>query len=205
MENSGDKLNGLDWVADPDKVRQKIIDAASALYAKKGFLATSLQEVSEMAGVTRTVTRHYVKTESEIMRMIMEDVLTYFKENLLKMTRDIDDPEKKLAAAFDIYLRVVDLKKDKALLIYHASKFLDKASKIRVMQLEVEVSAIFEKILTDGIERGVFKRVDTDLMAYDIMMLAHMWALKGWHFKHRLSLDRYIELQLETLRGALRK
>ena len=205
MDNTGGKLNGLDWVANPDEVRQKIIDAASALYAKNGFSTTSLQEISEMAGVTRTVTRHYVKTKSEIMRMIMEDVLTCFQENLVEITKDIDDPEKKLAAAFDIYVKVVDRQRDKALIVYQASKSLDKASKIRVMRLEVDVTNIFATIITEGIEQGVFKRVDTDLAAYNIMVLAHMWALKRWHFKNRLSLDQYIELQLETIKDILKK
>ena len=205
MDNTGGKLNGLDWVANPDEVRQKIIDAASALYVKKSFSTTSLQEISEKAGVTRTVTRHYVKTKSEIMRMIMEDVLTCFQENLVEITKDIDDPEKKLAAAFDIYVKVVDRQRDKALIVYQASKSLDKASKIRVMRLEVDVTNIFATIITEGIEQGVFKRVDTDLAAYNIMVLAHMWALKRWHFKNRLSLDQYIELQLETIKDILKK
>ena len=204
MDGSERRLDGLDWVANPDRVRQKIIDAASALYAKKGFSTTSLQEISQKAGVDRTVTRHYVKAKSEIMRLIMEDVLTCFQENLVEMSEDIDDPEEKLADAIDIYTRVVDLQRDKALIVYQASKSLDKASKIRVMQLEEETSNIFEKIIHEGIEQGVFKNVDVDVMAYNIMMMAHMWALKRWHFKNRLSLNQYIERQQEIIRNALR-
>ena len=85
MDHLTGKLDGLDWVTSPDKVRKKIIDAASVLYARKGFADTSLQEVSEKAGVTRTVTRYHVKTKSEIMRMIMEDILNSFQENLIKI------------------------------------------------------------------------------------------------------------------------
>jgi len=199
------KLDGLDWITNPDMVRKKIIDAASVLYAKKGFADTSLQEISEKAGVTRTVTRYHVKTKSEIMRMIMEDILTCFQESLIKITKDIDDPQEKLTAALYIYLTVVDQQREKALLIYQKSSSLDRASKSRVMQLEVDVSSIFAQIINEGIEQGVFKSVDVDLMAYNIMMLAHMWALKRWHFKNRLSLDTYFKLQLEIITDALKK
>ncbi|NNG08013.1 MAG: TetR/AcrR family transcriptional regulator, partial [Desulfobacteraceae bacterium] len=41
--------------------------------------------------------------------------------------------------------------------------------------------------------------------AYNILMLAHMWVLKKWHFKNRLTLDKYIDLQLTTILNALRK
>lgn len=205
MDNLIGKLDGLDWITNPDMVRKKIIDAASVLYAKKGFADTSLQEISEKAGVTRTVTRYHVKTKSEIMRMIMEDILTCFQESLIKITKDIDDPKEKLTAALYIYLTVVDQQREKALLIYQKSSSLNRASKSRIMQLEVEVSSIFAQIINEGIEQGVFKSVDVDLMAYNIMMLAHMWALKRWHFKNRLSLDTYFKLQLEMITDALKK
>ena len=205
MDKLTGKLDGLDWVTNPDETRSKIIDAASVLYARKGFADTSLQEISEKAGVTRSVTRRYVKTKSEIMRMIMEDILTSFQENLIKIIQGIDDPEEKLTAALHIYLTVVDQQREKALLIYQKSSSLDKASKSRVMQLEIDVSNIFGTIINEGIEQGVFKMVDVDLMAFNIMMLAHMWALKRWHFKNRLSLDKYFKLQLEIIVDALKE
>ena len=205
MDHLTGKLDGLDWVNAPNETRKKIIDAASVLYARKGFADTSLQEISENAGVSRSVTRHYVKAKSEIMRMIMEDVLTIFHENLVRMTTGIEDPKEKLTAALYIYLTVVDQQREKALLIYQKSSSLDRASKSRVMQLEVDVSNIFAKIISEGIEQGVFKEVDMDLMAFDIMMLAHMWVLKRWHFKNRLNLDKYFKLQLEIVMDALEK
>ncbi|HUT72312.1 MAG TPA: hypothetical protein VMW89_16700 [Desulfatiglandales bacterium] len=73
------------------------------------------------------------------------------------------------------------------------------------MQLEVDVSTIFAKIIREGTEQGVFKEVDADLMSYNIMMLAHMWALKGWHFKDRLSISKFVDLQTETVMAALKK
>ncbi|MEJ2724489.1 MAG: TetR/AcrR family transcriptional regulator, partial [Deltaproteobacteria bacterium] len=78
-------------------------------------------------------------------------------------------------------------------------------AKAKIMQLEVEVTAIFGNIIKEGIEKGVFKPVDVDLMAYDILIMAHMWVLKEWHFKNRLTLDQYTELQWAIIRSALRK
>ena len=90
-------------------------------------------------------------------------------------------------------------------MIYQKSRSLDKASKARVMQLEVDVSKIFREIIDEGIQKGIFKAVDVDLMAYNILILAHMWVLKRWHFKNRLTLDKYIDLQLVTILNALRE
>ncbi len=204
MDHPVKKLTVLDQITASDKVRRKIIDVASALYAKKGFTATSIQEISEKAGVSLPVTYHYVKKKSEIMRMIMEDVLSMFQHSLTEQIQGIDDPLEKLGIAVVLYFRVVDQQKEKALLIYQKSNSLEKASKSRVMQLEVDVSNIFGEIIREGIEQGVFKEVDVDLMAYNIIMMAHMWILKGWHFRKRLTLDKYIDLQLVTIMDALK-
>ena len=198
------RLTVLDQIAASDKVRKKIIDVASALYAKKGFGATSIQEISETANVALPVAYHYVKKKSEIMRLIMEDVLNIFQESLIREIKDIADPVEKLAIAVILYLRVLDQQREKVLLLYQKSSSLDRDSKTRIMALEVDVSNIFSNIINEGIAQGVFKKVDVDLMAYNILMLSHMWILKHWHFKKRMTLDRYIDSQLVTILDALR-
>jgi AcrR family transcriptional regulator len=198
------KLTVLDQINSSDKVRKKIVDAASVLYAQKGFAATSIQEIAEAAGVTLPVTYHYVKKKSEIMRMIMEDVLSIFRERLTLHADGVEDPQAKLGAAIALYLGIVDQHSEKLLLIYQKSASLDRTSKARVMQLEVEVSEIFAGILREGIRQGQFKDVDVDFMAYNILILAHMWVLKGWHFKKRVTLEQFIALQSATILDALR-
>jgi len=198
------QLTVLDQIAHADKVRKKIIDAASALYVKKGYNATSIQEISEAAGVSLPVTYHYVKQKSAIMRMIMEDVLNIFRENLIRMIHGIDDPIEKLTIAGRLYFKVVDQQREKALLIYQKSNSLDRASKARIMELEVEVSKVFGEMIQEGIDLGVFKKVDVDLAAYNIIIAAHMWVLKHWHFKNRLTLDKYIDLQLSNILDTLK-
>ena len=70
MDISKRQLTVLDQISASDTVRKKIIDAASLLYAKKGFSATSIEEISEMAGVSLPVTYRYARKKTEIMKMI---------------------------------------------------------------------------------------------------------------------------------------
>jgi len=205
MDTHQVKLTVLDQIADADKVRKKIIDAASALYVRKGFNATSIQEISEASGVSLPVTYHYVKQKSAIMRMIMEDVLKAFRENLLRMVQGVDNPEEKLAIAVNVYFKVLDQQREKALLIYQKSNSLDKPSKTHIMQLEVEVINIFGEIIREGIAQGLFREQDVDIAAYNVMMAAHTWVLKHWHFKKRLALEAFIDLQLTNILHMLKK
>jgi AcrR family transcriptional regulator len=205
MDLSKTKYTVLDQITAADKVRKKIIETASALYAKKGYAATSIEQIAEMAGVSLPVTYHYVKKKSEIMKLIMEDLLSTFRESLTSHLISIHDPGEKLGAAVILFCKAVDQQREKILLIYQKSGSLDAASKAKIMQLEVEVSEIFGGIIKEGIEAGLFKEVDIDVMAFNIIMMAHMWVLKKWHLERRLDLEKFIELQLATILGALRK
>jgi AcrR family transcriptional regulator len=196
MDVSKRQLTVLDQISSSDVVRKKIIDAASLLYVKRGFSATSIQEISEMAGVSLPVTYRYARKKSEIMKMIMEDVLNAFRENLTRQTGGIDFPRDKLSAAVILYSKIVDREQDKILLMYQKSGSLEADAKGAVMQLEVTVSEIFSNIIEEGIHKGFFKKTDVDLMAFNIMMMAHMWVLKRWHFRRRLTLEEFIERQL---------
>ncbi len=200
------KLGILDQITAKDKVRQKIIDAASELYVKKGFKATSIEEIAEKAGVTIPVTYQYIKNKSEIMRLIMEDMLSIFKENLVSQLKGISDPEERLSIAISLYFRMIDQQQDKVLLMYQKSSSLDKESKSRIMSMEVELSKIFGDIIEDGIKKGVFKDdINVDVVSYNIIMLAHMWSLKRWHFRKRLSIDDYVDMQTKFIMNALKK
>lgn len=203
MGVSNKQLTVLDQISASDTVRKKIIDAASLLYAKKGFTATSIEEISEKAGVSLPVTYRYAGKKSEIMKMIMEDVLNAFRENLTRQIGESDHPRDKLATALALYCGIVDREQQKILLMYQKSGSLDEAAKGAVMQLEVIVSEIFSSILEEGIHKGFFRKTDVDLMAFNIMMMAHMWVLKRWHFRKRITLEEFVERQLGLILGFL--
>jgi len=152
-----------------------------------------------MAGVSLPVTYRYARKKAEIMKMIMEDVLNTFKENLTRQIGGVDHPRDKLATAVVLYSKIVDREQDKILLMYQKSGSLDAPSKGIVMQLEVVVSEIFSEIIKEGIQKGLFRKIDVDLMAFNIMMMSHMWVLKRWHFRKRLTLEAFMERQLALI------
>jgi TetR/AcrR family transcriptional regulator, cholesterol catabolism regulator len=46
------------------------------------------------------------------------------------------------------------------------------------------------------VDAGLFVVPDLELAAYDLLLLAHAWALKHWYFERTLSLETYVERQL---------
>jgi hypothetical protein len=44
---------------------------------------------------------------------------------------------------------------------------------------------------------------DPDLVAYNLLLLAHAWALKHWYFEQSLTFDEYVRKQTTLTLSAL--
>ncbi|NLE78474.1 MAG: TetR/AcrR family transcriptional regulator, partial [Rhodococcus sp.] len=102
----------------------------------------------------------------------------------------------RLVAGIRRYIEIVDENIDAVTLTYRESRTLDRAGRDRIKELEVSTSAPLRDVLEDGIAAGLLNDVDVDLMVFDLLLLAHGWALKHWHFGALYSLDEYIRLQI---------
>jgi hypothetical protein len=108
-----------------------------------------------------------------------------------------------LVAAFRAYCTVIDERRHAAVLTYRESKTLSAAGRRRIKDLEVATSEPLREILRDGIAGEVFRSVDVDLVSYNLLLLAHAWALKHWYFERTLSLDDYVREQTALALAAL--
>ncbi|MBI4774748.1 MAG: hypothetical protein HY788_11315 [Deltaproteobacteria bacterium] len=186
-------------VTQTEEIKKKILEAASEIYARKRLGDASVEEIATAAGVSPTVTYRFVSSESAIMQMIMEDILSQFKEQMGPRLKTIKDPKEKLAAAMDLYFEIVAREANKCLLVYQESKSMVKSARRRIMSLELGIVEIFKEILSEGMKQGVFRQGDPDLISYNIMMLSHIWVLKGWHFHKRMDMHEFMNKQKEFL------
>ena len=76
--------------------KQKIIDTAAALFHRKGYGSTSLDDVSKELGITKAAIYHYVKNKDELLSIIYTQAF----ENIFRDTYEISamelSPEEKL-------------------------------------------------------------------------------------------------------------
>ncbi|MGH3635798.1 MAG: TetR/AcrR family transcriptional regulator, partial [Mycobacterium sp.] len=101
------------------------------------------------------------------------------------------------------YIQIVDENLDAVVLTYRESRTLDAAGRAQIKELEIATAAPLRAAIEAGIADGMFDDVDVDIMVFDIMLLAHGWALKHWHFGPLYSLEDYIRLQTHHVLNSL--
>jgi AcrR family transcriptional regulator len=147
----------------------------------------------------------YVERKEDILLLTLARTLWLFQAEVGEATADVHDPEEKLRRAIRIYFQNIGAYAHSALLAYRESYVLTGDARRLLKDLERETNRIFEAIIADGIDRGAFRRCRVDVATYNIVMLAHTWALKRWYLGKVLSLGAYIDEQTEFILLGLRR
>jgi AcrR family transcriptional regulator len=184
---------------------RQLLDAAARLMEREGSEAVSMQALAKEAGVSVGLIYRYFGSKDDILLAVITDVLEAFAAAVPAAIADAgDDPVRQLAAAFAAYCRVIDEHRHAAVLTYRESKSLDAAGREQIKRLEVETSQPLRDTIRAGIDAGSLVAADPELVAYNLLLLAHAWALKHWYFERTMGLDSYIHAQLAlTLRATL--
>ena len=79
------------------KIRE-IAMAAIALFSKKGFAATSVEEIAEAAGMGKGTIYEYFKTKEGVFVAAIEEWIGEAETQILEILHGIDDPVERLHA-----------------------------------------------------------------------------------------------------------
>ncbi|QGK69347.1 TetR family transcriptional regulator [Allosaccharopolyspora coralli] len=182
---------------------RQLLDAAARLMEREGSQAVSMQAVADEAGVSVGLIYRYFGGKDELLLAVIVDVLDTFASRIPAALEAAEaDPVHRLAAAFRAYCEVIDEHRHAAVLTYRESKSLGVEGREKIKDLEIKTSEPLRTLLRQGIDAGTVVDVDVDLVAYNMLLLAHGWALKHWHFERSLGLDQYVREQTALiLRG----
>ncbi|MEQ8813517.1 MAG: TetR/AcrR family transcriptional regulator [Nitratireductor sp.] len=187
-----------------ERRRGQIVAAATELFAERGFYRTTIKEIAAKAGVSAGLVYLYFREKEDVLLLVLLQVLEAYACEIPKAIEGIDDPLERLLAAFDSYCRVVDTHRAPTVLAYRSTKSLPSGRREMVQKRETETNEIFSSAISECIKAGIVREVNVDILTYQVVLAAHGWALKGWYWKSRMSLDKYVAESIDTLiSGAL--
>lgn len=179
--------------------RRQIVKAAIERFGKRGYHATTISDIAERAGVSVGLIYQYFGDKEDVLFLAIVDVLDSYLERIPLAVAGSGDPLERFRVAVHAYCRVIDANVDATVLAYRETKSLRKARRNLIKQKESETNALIAGCVKECIRAGVFARVDVELLTYQIVMFAHAWALKAWHFRGRMTVDRYVDRGLAVM------
>jgi AcrR family transcriptional regulator len=143
-------------------VQERLLAAASRLFAERGFAPTSVQDIVELAGVTKGAMYHYYASKDDLLQQIYTRLLLVQSARLAEIAEGPGTaPERLVAAAADVVVSTLE-HLDDAMVSWRSMHMLpaDRLAQVRADRRRYHER--FRALIEEGQARGDFR---TDLGA----------------------------------------
>jgi AcrR family transcriptional regulator len=86
--------------SEPRDVRQAILQAATALFAERGFEGASVQEIAEAVGLTKPGVLHHFPSKDEIRQAVLMAIVDHWQKRLPQLLLAASAGEDRFASVF---------------------------------------------------------------------------------------------------------
>ncbi|GAA2307411.1 TetR family transcriptional regulator [Streptomyces violaceusniger] len=189
---------------DGQPVPQRLLAAATRLFAERGYDRTSVQEIVEAAGVTKGALYHYFGSKDDLLHEIYGRVLRLQQERLDAFA-DADAPvETRLRdAAADVVVTTIE-NLDDATIFFRSMHQLSPEKHKQVRAERRRYHERFRALIEEGQRAGVFSsRTPADLVVdYHFGSVHHLgtWYRPGGRWAPQEVADHLADLLMRALR-----
>jgi TetR/AcrR family transcriptional regulator, cholesterol catabolism regulator len=171
---------------------------------EKGFHTMSLRDLSSASGLSMGALYSYFSSKDELLEMIQNQGRRITGKILFDHLDGNDSPVEKMRTLVRAHLYLTEVMQPWFYFSYMETKNLDKTQRKRSIENELFTERIFNDILLEGQNSGVYKEIDPTLTAGALKALLQDWYVKRWKYTRRqVSVEAYAEFVIHFLESAI--
>ncbi len=172
--------------------RKQIVEGALKLFKEKGFHRATTREIAKAAGFSIGTLYEYIRTKEDVLYLVCDNIYHQVIQRLSQISTGSGTIEE-LKEAIKQYFLLIDSMVDEFTIMYQETKTLPRNAQSYVLQKELEMVALFEKILKACVQSGKLKISDKDLFlaANHIVVQGQAWAFRKWALHKHFSIKDY--------------
>ena len=184
-----------------EKRRTQMIKGAVTLFKEKGFHRTTTREIAKAAGFSIGTLYEYIRTKEDILYLVCDFIYDEVQEKLQKEIELSDGTLESLKLTIAYFYKVMDDMQDEVLVMYQEVKALTKDALPYVLNKELRMVGMFEKVITKCVENGELSLTEKQisLVSHNIFVQGQMWSFRRWALHKQYTLQEYVELQTQLL------
>jgi len=161
-------------------VQERLLAAATRLFAENGFGATSVQDIVERAGVTKGAMYHYYSSKDELLQQIYARLLSLQAERLEEFAAGGGPVAERLrAAAADVVVTTLE-HLDEAVVVFQSMHLLPAGTQTEIRADRRRYHERFRGLIEEGQAAGVFRAdLSADLATHQFFGGVHH--LGSWY------------------------
>jgi TetR/AcrR family fatty acid metabolism transcriptional regulator len=186
---------------------QRILDAAVAVFAEKGFFTSRIADIADRADVADGTVYLYFKSKEEILMTAINTAFDRFMSLARTELTKLPDPAERLRRLAFLHLDAMGSNRNLAVVfqmeLRQSTRFLSEFSH----QHMVEYLQLVREAIRDGQEQGIFRREMSDKYAANCFFgaldeMVTSWVLSGNEFHLPHAADAVVDIFLNGVRAA---
>ncbi len=185
--------------------RNHIVRYSTKVFTKKGYDRTNMRELAKACEMSAGTLYHYFGSKEEILYSIINSATSQQAGSMEDWANELAtvSPTIALVEIMRKFYEWHDDNQDITLFAYQETKNLPGNARQSIFDSEARILAVFEKLLTRGIEEGEFNIDNPKLIAHDIVVLGHAWALRRWYLRKHWTFKTYVKEQADAILRAI--
>jgi len=172
--------------------KDKIIDKATDLFYKHGFVKASIRDIVRAVGVTNSTFYSHFKNKDEILYTIIENIGSILQTILSEEIEKHDDP---VACLKEMIFRQVCLicEKSKEIKIYIEEQYqLPLNLRKKALKQQRQVYDLYCNKINEIVNRGLKRDINPTVMTFSIFAMMN-WSYRWFKEEGKLSIDEVAE------------
>lgn len=150
-----------------NKTKRKIFETSMELFAKKGYEATSIEEITSVVGVAKGTLYYHFSSKEEIFNFLVEEGIKLLKNSIEIKTSKLNNSIDKLKAIILIQIKII-VKYENFISILLSEIWGQEPRNKKCREYVFEYVNVIESIITDGIKKDELVEGDSKVIAHGI-------------------------------------
>lgn len=133
--------------ADYDQRRQKIVEAAAALYAERGFLGASIADLAQRCETSKSLIYHYYHSKEDILYDVMISHIRALDEAARDVGAQGGAPEERLRALARAFMALYVGAADRHVVLLNELDNLSKPRRAEIVKLQRGMIALVRDLI----------------------------------------------------------
>ena len=147
-----------------NKTKRKIFETSMDLFAKKGYEATSIEEITSVVGVAKGTLYYHFSSKEEIFNFLVEEGMKLLKNSIDIKTSKLENSLEKLKAVVLIQIKII-AKYENFISILLSQIWGQEPRNLKCRSYVFEYINMVEAIIKEGIEKQELNVGDSSVIA----------------------------------------
>jgi len=179
--------------------REKILEAAAQIFSKKGYHATSMNDIAHAVNLQKASLYYHVESKQEILLSLLDEALDLIINRIMDVMTKPIPADQKIRLAMLTYLRTLTEQHDLAAILLLEHRSLNPELHSRHLPRRDRFEQLWRELLKMGIDEGIFNIQDVPLTTRALLGVMN-WVVTWYHPDGILSVqkisDQYADLML---------